>query len=260
MKEAEEAGQARTTETWDSFWGHLLLWRFHEDNPERWAAREQKADWLIETLALSPGARVLDLACGDGLLSICLARKGCEVTALDRVAPVLDAARKEADASGVRVDFIAADMRTHDLGGTMFDAVAFFDTLGLIGRAAEAALFDRLRASLSEGARVALDWPREPGQAKWEREFPDGTLRVSASYDAESRVQAIHPEFHRSDDTVIELHDPYAPPGHRGIRRYIYPLDEAKALLAEAGYEAEEVPHYSTPDYHMLLARPRPLT
>jgi SAM-dependent methyltransferase len=252
----KEASEARVAETWDSFWGHLLLWRFHEDNPERWSAREDKADWLIKTLELRPAARVLDLACGDGLLSICLARKGCEVTALDRVAPVLDAARKEADARGVRVDFIAADMRTHDFGGHVFDGVVFFDTLGLIGRTSEAALFDRLRGSLSKGARIALDWPREPGEASWEREFPDGTLQVSASYDANTRLQTIEPEFHRADGTVIELHDPYAPPDHRGIRRYIYPLEEAKALLAEVGYEAEEVPHYRRPDYRMLLAGP----
>ncbi len=260
MKKPEKAGEARVAETWNSFWGYLLLWRFHEDNPERWTAREEKADWLIDTLGLSPGARVLDLACGDGLLSICLARKGCEVTALDHVTPVLDAAREEADARGVRVDFIAADMRTHDFGGQMFDAVVFFETLGLIGRAAEAALFGRLRASLSRGARVALDWPREPGEARWEREFSDGTLEVSASYDAATRVQAIRPEFRRSDGTVIELHDPYARPDHRGIRRHIYPLEGAKALLAEAGYESEVVPHYRTPGYHMLLAAPRPLT
>jgi hypothetical protein len=58
VKEAEEAGGARIAETWNSFWGHLLLWRFHEDNPERWTGREKKADWVIRTLGLSPGARV----------------------------------------------------------------------------------------------------------------------------------------------------------------------------------------------------------
>ena len=252
-----EAGGSRIAETWGSFWGCLLHRRFHEDNPERWTARERKADWLTHTLGLSSGARVLDLACGDGVLSICLAKRGYAVTGLDRTAPVLDAARAEAEALGVRVEFVQADMRTYQFGGRPFDAVVFFDTLGLMGREAEIAVFGRLRGSLSSAAHIAMDWPREPGAAEWEREFSDGTLRMKASYDAASRVQTILPEFHRSDGTVIELHDPYADPDHMGIRRYIYPLEEAQALLAEAGYEAEEVPHYSTPRYHMLLATPR---
>lgn len=256
MKRPADGRSGRVAETWHSFWGNLLLWRFHEDNPERWTSREQKADWLVKTLDLRPRARVLDLACGDGILSICLAMRGCEVTALDRVAAVLDAARAEAAVRLMRVNFIVADMQVYDFAGQMFDSVVFFDALGLAGRAAEVALFARLRGSLTRGASVALDWPREPGEARWEREFPDGTLKVEASYDADSRVQTIGVEFHREDGVVVELHDPYAPPDHRGIRRYIYSLDEARALLAEAGYDAEELPHYRTETYHMLLAGP----
>ena len=66
--------------TWEQFWGPLLLCRFHEGNPERWSKREARADWLFRALDLMPGARILDLGCGDGILDICLARLGGQVT------------------------------------------------------------------------------------------------------------------------------------------------------------------------------------
>ncbi len=257
MAEDNSKQPERVPETWNSFWGWLLLWRFHQDNPERWSAREEKAEWLVTKLALSPGARVIDLACGDGLLDICLAGRGLEVTAVDRIAPVLQAARGEAEVRGVRVDFVAADLRSYDFGGPRFDAAVFFDTLGLMGRDAELDLLIRLRPALRPKARLAVDWPREGSQSEWERRFRDGILRVTARYDAADRMQTIHPEFHRPDRRVIELHDPYGPPDHAGIRRRIYALEEAEELLAEAGYESKVVPHCRTGSYYMLLASPK---
>jgi hypothetical protein len=68
-------------------------------------------------------------------------------------------------------------------------------------------------------------------------------------------VQTILLEFHHADGRVIELHDPYAPPDHLGLRRYLYRLEEAQALLREAGFESSPVPHYR-PDsgYQALLS------
>jgi len=57
---------ATVHETWDSFWGPLLLLRFHADNPERWSVRETRAKDLWTLLDLSEGDRVVDLGCGDG--------------------------------------------------------------------------------------------------------------------------------------------------------------------------------------------------
>lgn len=257
MAEDDPKRPERVRETWNSFWGWLLLWRFHEDNPERWSARDEKAEWLVTSLALSPGARVIDLACGDGLLDICLAARGLEVIAVDRIASVLDASRREAEARGLRVEFVAADLSGYDFAGPRFDAALFFDTLGLMGRDAERDLLTRLRPALRPRARLVMDWPREASQSQWEHRFSDGILRVTARYDAAERTQTIRPEFHRVDGRVIELHDPYGPPDHAGIRRRIYALEEAQELLAEAGYESEVVPHCRTGGYYMLLASPK---
>jgi trans-aconitate methyltransferase len=49
---------------------------------------------VVELLAPQPGERILDLGCGDGVLTRKLADLGCEVVAIDSSAPQIEAARK----------------------------------------------------------------------------------------------------------------------------------------------------------------------
>ncbi|HEY4359452.1 MAG TPA: methyltransferase domain-containing protein [Bryobacteraceae bacterium] len=49
---------------------------------------------VVELLAPKPGERILDLGCGDGVLSKKLADLGCEVVAVDSSVPQVEAARK----------------------------------------------------------------------------------------------------------------------------------------------------------------------
>jgi SAM-dependent methyltransferase len=48
----------------------------------------------VDLLAPKPGERILDLGCGDGVLTKKLADMGCEVVAVDSSAPQIEAARK----------------------------------------------------------------------------------------------------------------------------------------------------------------------
>jgi 2-polyprenyl-3-methyl-5-hydroxy-6-metoxy-1,4-benzoquinol methylase len=79
---------------------------------------------------LGPGTRVLDLACGEGRHSLAAAARGARVTALDRDEVRLAAARERAEAQGLSVEWIAADLEDEpwpDLGS--FDAVLMFNYL-----------------------------------------------------------------------------------------------------------------------------------
>src|SRR5271170_2975472 len=49
---------------------------------------------VMDLLAPKPGERILDLGCGDGVLTKKLADLGCEVVAVDSSVPQVEAARK----------------------------------------------------------------------------------------------------------------------------------------------------------------------
>lgn len=79
---------------------------------------------------LGPGARVLDLACGEGRHSLAAAARGARVTAVDRDEVRLAAARERAEAQGLSIDWVTADLEAEpwpDLGS--FDAVLAFNYL-----------------------------------------------------------------------------------------------------------------------------------
>ena len=49
---------------------------------------------VVELLAPKPGERILDLGCGDGVLTKKLVDMGCEVVAVDSSVPQIEAAKK----------------------------------------------------------------------------------------------------------------------------------------------------------------------
>jgi SAM-dependent methyltransferase len=65
---------------------------------------------LIEGPAALPTGRALDMGCGTGTQAVYLASQGWEVTAIDAVPRPLARARARADAAGVKVDWILADV------------------------------------------------------------------------------------------------------------------------------------------------------
>ena len=78
---------------------------------------------------IGPGARVLDLACGEGRHSLAAAALGGRVTAIDRDEARLTAGRERAEAQGLAIEWVAADLDQPwpHLGG--FDAVLVFNYL-----------------------------------------------------------------------------------------------------------------------------------
>jgi ubiquinone/menaquinone biosynthesis C-methylase UbiE len=78
---------------------------------------------LCEALDLRSGARVLDVAAGNGNASLAAARRWCDVTSTDFVPSLLESGRARALAEGYRIDFREADAENLPFPDASFDAV-----------------------------------------------------------------------------------------------------------------------------------------
>jgi ubiquinone/menaquinone biosynthesis C-methylase UbiE len=79
---------------------------------------------LAEAMDLPAGASALDVAAGNGNVSLALARRGAAVVSTDYVAALLDCGRQRADAEGLALAFQVADAEVLPFADASFDAVA----------------------------------------------------------------------------------------------------------------------------------------
>ncbi len=94
----------------------------------------REAAFLVELLALTPGASVLDIGCGAGRHAVELARCGLAVTGMDISSGMLREARRAAGEAGVRLDLVEADATRFDLGRDFDAAVCLCEgSFGLLG-------------------------------------------------------------------------------------------------------------------------------
>lgn len=105
--------------------------------------------------SLVEGARVLDVACGTGDLSLVLATAGAaEVVGLDFCRPMLEIARRKAEAGPCRVPFVEGDALRLPFADETFDAVTI--AFGLRNLAGLKEGLGELRRILRPGGRVAV--------------------------------------------------------------------------------------------------------
>jgi len=143
-----------------SDWAHDY---FERGYAERWGLPpvsdriRLEAQGLWDLLQLTPSSRVLDIGCGHGRHALALAERGPEVVGVDRAGSLLVRARRLGADSGVRADWIRADMRRLPLrsglfgGAVLIDAFGFFET----DEENEAVLREAARV-LVAGGRLAL--------------------------------------------------------------------------------------------------------
>jgi SAM-dependent methyltransferase len=81
------------------------------------------AEEFIERLALPPGARVLDVACGSGNLSLPAARAGAIVTGIDIAPNLIETARLRTLAEGLKIKFDEGDAEQLPYADASFDVV-----------------------------------------------------------------------------------------------------------------------------------------
>lgn len=78
---------------------------------------------LVEACGIGPGMSVLDVAAGTGNAAIPAARAGAKVTASDLTPEIMEAGRQQAEAEGLKLEWVEADAEHLPFGDASFDVV-----------------------------------------------------------------------------------------------------------------------------------------
>jgi ubiquinone/menaquinone biosynthesis C-methylase UbiE len=82
---------------------------------------------MIKKLEVKPGMRVIEYGCGEGEISLHLARMGCDVTVIDIEPNYIDVVKRKAEKLNLRINAICGNYSTNnDLG--VFDRVFFYQS------------------------------------------------------------------------------------------------------------------------------------
>src|SRR4051812_13171648 len=115
---------------------------------------------LAEAMDLRAGQTVLDVAAGNGNITLAAARRWCEVTSTDYVESLLELGRRGAEAEGLQVKFQVADAEDLPFGDASFDAVV--STFGgMFSPDQDRTAAEMVRVSRSGGRIGLANWTPE---------------------------------------------------------------------------------------------------
>jgi ubiquinone/menaquinone biosynthesis C-methylase UbiE len=115
---------------------------------------------LCEAMDLRSGARVLDVAAGNGNATLAAARRWCDVVSTDFVPALLERGRARASAEGLPVRFEQADAENLPFPDASFDAV--ISTFGVMFTPNQEKAASELARVCKPGGRIGLaNWTPE---------------------------------------------------------------------------------------------------
>jgi SAM-dependent methyltransferase len=141
---------------WEVYFNELYLRMFATIlTPERTA---QEVAGVLTLLDLEPGARILDLCCGQGRHAVPLTRAGYRVTGLDRSDYLLGRAQQAAAQARVEVQWVRGDMRRLPWEGQFDACVNLFTAFGYFEDEAEnQEVLHQVSRALKPGGLFVLD-------------------------------------------------------------------------------------------------------
>ncbi|MFN3656526.1 MAG: class I SAM-dependent methyltransferase [Pseudolabrys sp.] len=115
---------------------------------------------LCEALDLRSGQKVLDVAAGNGNVSLAAARRWCEVTSTDYVPSLLARGKLRAEADGLAIAFQEADAEALPFADAAFDAVV--STFGVMFTADQDKAAAEMLRVCKPGGKIGLaNWTPE---------------------------------------------------------------------------------------------------
>jgi 2-polyprenyl-3-methyl-5-hydroxy-6-metoxy-1,4-benzoquinol methylase len=150
-------------------------------------------------LAKRFGGPVLEIACGSGLVTVPLAAQGLDVTGLDLARPMLEHARKKAEARGLNIHWVEADARSFDLGTQ-------YQFIFITGNAFQAFLYRQDQEALFASVKRHL---LRDGVLAFETRNPSGhDLTTQSEEEFDQSYTSV--EGHRVSVSSTQVYDPIA--------------------------------------------------
>jgi SAM-dependent methyltransferase len=118
---------------------------------------EREAEFLARTLAVPSGARLLDVPCGAGRLSLALAQRGYQMTGVDWSSEFLSHARSLDTLHGVTWE--RREMRDLPWRAWFDGAFCVGNSFGYLDDEGNTAFLRAVAAALKPGARFVLETP-----------------------------------------------------------------------------------------------------
>lgn len=151
---------------------------------------------LLTAVSAEPGCRLLDVACGPGVVTRQAAAKGALVCGVD-LSPRMVALAQSLHSG---IDFREGDVEALPFPDGSFDAVVCNFGIGHFPNA-ERAVNDCVRVLRADG-RIALSWWDLPSRARLQGLFVDALQEVGATAPAD--LPAGPPIFRYSDDAALQ--------------------------------------------------------
>jgi SAM-dependent methyltransferase len=144
---------------YETFFGgiytRILGGEYHEQ------AAVEEAAIVRRALRLRRGQHVLDIPCGQGRLTLILAKWGLAMTGVDLTASYLRRARRRAKQRRLAIRFIQADMRRIDFDGEFDAALNWFGSFGYFSAADNLTFVRRVYRALKPGGKFLVEGPNK---------------------------------------------------------------------------------------------------
>jgi SAM-dependent methyltransferase len=142
------------------WWQTLFAGDLFQESLRRWVSPEQtqaEANFLLQLLKPAPGARIADVPCGAGRLSLELARRGYALTGVDLCSGLLEDARRGAKTEGLSASFEARDMRDLPWPGAFDHAFCFGNSFAYFDDAGNRGFLKAIHGILKPGGTFILE-------------------------------------------------------------------------------------------------------
>lgn len=206
--------------------------------PANWREQTRRdVDFMVQSLGLGKGARLLDLACGTGRHALELAQRGFEVAAVDTSRPLLQIGMAEAQTRQLNVRFLPSDMRELAFQN-LFDGCLLWQTsFGYFDDRTNFGVLQAISRALKPGGRFLIDvinrdhiLGRMPLRIWWETK--GCVLLEEMEFDHIQSVLHARRSFIFDDGT---------PPRECSSFIRLYTVQELTLLLQQAGLRVMEV-------------------